>query len=472
VNELLAKLHKQIDDVNAAQAAALAAAEAEGVSAEDKAKHLAEFDRLQGDKDKARESLTRAQKLAADQAEAAAPARPPIITGGITPASFDPLAAVSFDRVTVPARARRHGALVAFKDRERDAYAAGVWCAAMIASGHQADFEVAQFYKQKAREIGLGFVSGGSPQAALTGLSNQSGGYFVPEVIDTRIHELSLEYGVLRRLAEIVPMNSDTKTTPRWAGAMVAYWIGRGSAPTSSDPSWNAVQLVARDMGAMTKIAKQLDEDSLIDLGEKVTVNVARAFALKEDDAGFNGDGSDTYGGVNGLLTRVVESGNSSCLITATGETTVGALTNTSFLSVTGAAPNYKGANWAWLCHKKVWAQSIARLQLAGGGNNVDSIASGGRPQHLGSPVEFVNVMPSAPTSGQVAVLYADLSMAVKVGDRRGRTVQAGYENDDFTKQLVTLLGTQRVDVNVHTVKDPLGDANGVGGPVMALKLG
>lgn len=60
----------------------------------------------------------------------------------------------------------------------------------------------------------------------------------------------------------------------------------------------------------------------------------------------------------------------------------------------------------------------------------------------------------------------------MKLGDRRGRTVQTGYENDDFTRQLMTILGTQRVDVNVHTVVDPLGDANTVGGPVMALKLG
>jgi hypothetical protein len=73
---------------------------------------------------------------------------------------------------------------------------------------------------------------------------------------------------------------------------------------------------------------------------------------------------------------------------------------------------------------------------------------------------------------GNIAALFADLGMGVKVGDRRGRTVQAGYENDDFTKQLITILGTQRLDINVHTVVDPKGDSTISGGPIMALKLG
>jgi HK97 family phage major capsid protein len=81
---------------------------------------------------------------------------------------------------------------------------------------------------------------------------------------------------------------------------MVAYWIGRGAKPTQSDPAWNAIQLVAKEMGAYTKIGRQLNEDALIDLGEKVTENIAFAFAYAEDNAGFNGDGTSTYGGVNG----------------------------------------------------------------------------------------------------------------------------------------------------------------------------
>lgn len=469
MNDLIAKLAAQIETINAQQATALTAAEAEGVSEEDRAKHLAEFDRLQGEKAKAQASQKRAEQLARDQAAANTPARPAVAQEPFNP--HEPVAG----SITIPARARRHGPLVAFRGNERDAYQAGVWYAGALCA-HPSDFERAMHFRARGREMGMHFIedpnSANAVQANLTGLSNQSGGFFVPEIIDTKIIELSLVYGILRQLAEVVPMTSDSQLTPRWSTAMIAYWIARGQKPTSSDPAWNAVQLIAKDMGAMTKIGRQINEDTLIDLGEKVTINVARAFSLAEDNAGFNGDATSTYGGVVGILTRLAETANANCLITATGHTTVPALTNADFLKVTGSSPNYLGADWRWYLHKQVWSQSMAALQLAGGGNRVDEIAAGGKMAFLGYPVEFVNVMPKAPTTGQLAIVFADLKMSVKVGDRRGRTLQAGYENDDFTRQLMTLLGTQRVDINVHTVIDPLGDANAPAGPILGLKLG
>jgi len=469
VNELVTKLAAQIEDINAKQSAALAAAEADGVSDDDRTKHLAEFDKLQGQKEKAQSSLKRAELLHRDQLAADAPRINPVVQE-VFAGGHDPVA----DRITVPARARRHGPLVAYKGREKDAYMAGVWLAGALCA-HPSDFERAMAYRQKARQMGLDFIedpAAAGPQANLTGLSNQQGGFFVPDVIETTVIELALQYGVLRQFAEVVPMTSDSQTSPRWSTAMKAYWIARGQKPTSSDPAWNAVQLIAQDMGAMTKIGRQLNEDAIIDLGEKVTVNVARAFSLAEDDAGFNGDGTSTYGGRVGVITRLGETANAASVVTATGHATVPALTNADFLAVTGAAPNYKGADWRWYCHKQVWAQSMAALQLAGGGNRVETIAAGGQMAYLGYPVEFVNVMPKTPGTGTIAVVFADLRMSVKVGDRRGRTIQAGYENDDFTRQLMTILGTQRVDINVHTVIDPLGDANAPGGPIMGLKLG
>ena len=471
---LCQELAARIEALAERQATLLIQAEAADLADEGRAKILAEFDKLQVEKEKAQAAFKRAELVLRDhRAVNQLPATLPITDVPAGQDEIDPEPLIA--RFRIPARARRHSQLVAYRGREREAYAAGLWFAGVFCA-HPADYEFSSHCRTRAREIGLDFVSdpnsAGGVQANLTGLSNQSGGFFVPTVIETTIIELTLAYGVLRRLAEVVPMSSDSQTTPRWSAAMKAYWIGRGNKPTSSDPAWNVVQLIARDLGAMTKIGRQLSEDSLIDLGEKVTANIARAFVLAEDDAGFNGDGTSTYGGISGLLTALALAANAACVITATGSATVPALTNANFLKVAGSAPHYPGANWAWLCHKQVWSQSMAALQLAGGGNRVDEIAGGGRMAYLGYLVEFVNVMPSAPTTGQLAVLFADLSMAVKLGDRRGRTVQTGYENDDFTRQLMTILGTQRVDVNVHTVVDPLGDANTVGGPVMALKLG
>ena len=109
----------------------------------------------------------------------------------------------------------------------------------------------------------------------------------------------------------------------------------------------------------MTKISRQLDEDSVIDLGEKVAIAVALAFTYAEDNAGFNGDGTSQYGGIVGVLGRLAQTANSYSVITAaTGDTGPSTLTTKDYLKVIGAYPAYPNADPVWICHKSFWAQS------------------------------------------------------------------------------------------------------------------
>jgi hypothetical protein len=72
VNDHIAKLETKLAGIVAEQKAALVAAEADGVTDDDRAKHLAEFDRLDGEKAKAKASLERAKRVSADESAAAA----------------------------------------------------------------------------------------------------------------------------------------------------------------------------------------------------------------------------------------------------------------------------------------------------------------------------------------------------------------------------------------------------------------
>src|SRR5262249_48799289 len=128
------------------------------------------------------------------------------------------------------------------------------------------------------------------PSATLSTTDNAAGGYLVPDEVDFAVYELALKYGLFRQYAEIVPMGSTTKETPRWTAGMTAYWTGEGAKPTSSDPAWDLILLVAKDLKAMTKMTRNLDEDSAVSLGDKITMALAEAFSYAEDNAGFNGD--------------------------------------------------------------------------------------------------------------------------------------------------------------------------------------
>lgn len=460
MKELLAKikaLSQQIESRKAQAESLLVKAEAEGTTAEDREKFLAESDKIQAEIAPLLADATALQNrvnlLTAAGSFVNSPAVPPI---AVAPA-VTPHQSPAAGQQTVPATQRRPAKLKAFRSHE-DAYQAGLWLAATF-FGHAPS--------RQAHEERYGPVA-----TTMSGSSNANGGYFVPDVMDTAIVELTEMYGVARRLCDVAPMTSDTWQGPRWTGSISTYFVGEGSAPTSqSEPTWDMISLVAKCLAAYGKITNQLREDSLIDLAEKWVEYAAVALANKEDDCLFNGTGASTYGGITGLLTKIIDSANAASLYTATGHTTLASLTIADYAACVGRFPSYPGASPAWLCHKEAWANSMLPLQMAAGGATSDAIAAGGKPMFLGYPVEFVNVATRAAslTTGVTGILFADLKLAAKFGDRRGRTFRAGEINDDMIKQLQTLFVSERFDINVHSVVDPKNSSNP--GPVIGLKI-
>jgi HK97 family phage major capsid protein len=221
--EIIAKLQEKEKAARARMATALAAATADGVSDEDKAKHFAEFDAAEKDKDATVAELGRAQKMEAANQWAAGPANRPVgqqIHGGqnapanVSGSNSGPPARLSF------AAQRRAGPLVAFTggpDAEHRAYQSGLWVAA-TQFGHAASRE------RYAEQFGQRDLI----QATLTGSDNSRGGYFVPDVMDLEIVKMMLRYGVFRQLARTKVMTSDTLTFPRETNELTSYYVAEG----------------------------------------------------------------------------------------------------------------------------------------------------------------------------------------------------------------------------------------------------
>lgn len=413
----------------------------------------AEADRLKADADAADRRLDAADRQAAAVADLNA-ARPRLVQPG------EPGAGAG-GRVTVPAGQRRVGPLRAFRgpDAEGRAYQAGLWVAAVM-YGHEAS-------RQRYADA---FGPADLRAATMSTTSNANGGYFVPDVLDTSIVKLIEEYGVARRVCHVHPMSSDTWKGPRWTGVLTASFVSEGSASSSStEPTYDLIELVAKNAVAYGKQTRNLSEDAIVNLGDEWATAAGIAFAKLEDNCLFNGDGSATYGGIYGLLPKL-EATSAAQYDAASGNTTPATLDLEDFWGCVGKLRRYPGIEPRWFVHQEVYAASMGRLQTAAGGVTAMDIANGGIPKFLGYPVEIVNVMPavSAVTAGVIGIVFGDLRMAAMFGDRRGRTFEAGMVNDDFTKQLMTLLFTERFDINVHAVVDPTDSSKA--GPVVGLE--
>jgi HK97 family phage major capsid protein len=349
---------------------------------------------------------------------------------------------------------RRYQSVKALKD-DREAYRFGMAFIAAIAKDVGGDKVVNPKLAEKAVQYvkDHGVLSDYVGKAQVEG-TNTLGGFLVPDELSNRMIDLREQYGVGRQLAYIEPMSSDTKSVNREIGDLTVYPLGEGTAITTSDATWDRISLVAKKWGTLTKISSELNEDAIINLGDKLASKISYAFASKEDDCYFNGDGTSTYQGITGLRVKLkdingVDEGGG--LILQTGND-FAAITLTDFHELIGLLPQYADTpNVKFVCHRTFWAQVMCRLAYAAGGVSKADIASAGDKTFLGYPVVISQKFPSSDTASVVYCTLGDHSQATTIGDRRG--TQVAFDSSRyFDTDEIAVRGLTRWDMNVHNV--------------------
>jgi len=333
-------------------------------------------------------------------------------------------------------KARMYGSLKNLKSKET-AYKFGRW--ALGAIGHQKSADW-------CRSNGIPLIR---VKGSVEGI-NSAGGFVVPDEFESEIITLREQYGVFRRNARIVPMGSDVKRLPKRTSTYTAYFVGEASAITESQPVLDQIQLTAKKLAVVTTISSELNEDNVVSLGDEFAGETAYAFSLKEDDCGFNGDGTSSFGGIVGLNT---------------------ALSNATFQISDGAATNYAGVTLAeisaglaklpaWAaqrnnikiyCPKQVFHAVFERIAAtAGNGASMTEIANSmTSPRFLGYPVEFTQVISTtSPGAGSVFAYIGDLQQGCIVGDRRAQTIAfSDSALNAFEQDEIAVRATERFDI-------------------------
>jgi HK97 family phage major capsid protein len=374
---------------------------------------------------------------------------------------------------TVPAQAKRwsSGNLKAFKgaDAEFKAYAFGLWATWSLKSsikGQRIDPAIPEWLAnhgiiEKAAN-GQYFTKAQSESV------NSAGGDLVPEEFLPELIRLVESYGVVRANARVRPMTRETLALPRRTGGLTAYFVGEeindsGTAITKSSVATTKHQLVARKLATYTLESVELVEDAAVSIGDFIAQEIALAFANKEDDCGFNGTGTSTYGHIVGVLPFA---GTASTVTAATANTAFSTLDLADFHAVTAKLPQYARANAKWYVSSAGFSDAMERLAYAGGGNTVMNIQGGSSLSFLGYPVVITQVLNSTQTAQTSTKLLAfgDLAMGVTFGDRRSMTIQTD-ESRHFDTDQVAIKGTERFDIACHTF-----DSTSAAGPVIVLK--
>lgn len=335
-----------------------------------------------------------------------------------------------------------------------DAYRSGMWALANI------------FGNADCREW---CKDNGVQTRALNGTSNTAGAVLVPEPMQQAIIWNVEERGVFAKYAQRVPMSTDTVLWPRSTGEITVYALGENQSTevTESEPTFGSFEMAAKTWGSLTRISRNLADDAVISIAEHLSQKIGYAHADKQDQCGFNGDGSATYNGITGIWTKINDGTHAGSIVTATALTTYATLTLPFFEQVVGSLPQWADQDAAWYVSKPAYFNSMARLADAAGGNTKADVSSGASHQFLGYPVRFTQVLPkTAGTTATIAALFGSLRQAAALGTRKEVSVETLTEKYATYNQL-GVLSFARWGINAYE----LGNATDAGA-MIALKFG
>lgn len=299
--------------------------------------------------------------------------------------------------------------------------------------------------------------------------NNSAGGFLVPDEFSDTLISLREQYGVFRANAKSWPMSRDVIYIPRRTGTLTSYWVGETKAATESTQTFDNVMLQAKKLFALTTTSSELAEDAIVNIADNVAGEIAYEFALREDQAGFNGDGTSTYGGIVGLANAIGSAGTSDSEIGtgALASVTVADL-QADIHGMMALLPAYaQTPNTKIYCHKSVFHAMFERVAMGAGGVSAAEMQNGVAPRFFGYPVVFSQAMSGtigSGTDGAVLAYFGDLTQAVAFGDRRSVTIKTSDSAlNAFEQDEIVIRGTQRIDINCHSC----GDTTAAGAVVM-----
>jgi len=381
-------------------------------------------------------------------------------------------------RWTIPATARKQiGSVTAFADdsqsggftKEEKAYRFGQFALAKASIDLPGVYSF-QHAKRFADDHGM------LQNAHLEGGSDTTGSHiFVPEEFGTDLIKLREEYGVARKLCKMVPMNSDTRTDPKFVSGLTSYFTGENAAATASDMQHQVVRLTARKMTCLSTYSSELSEDSVIDFGNTLAQEMSYSNALKEDQCFIDGDGTSTYGHIRGLKTMfaTLTIGTAPGFRDTTTSNTWAATVIADLTTLISVVPVYAQAGMKFLCSSQYYYQVMVPLLNAAGGVTGSELQNGFRqPMFQGIPVMFSQVMGTATATSTIAVFLGNFSLGCSFGDRRKQTLEFSREAtiggvNLFEYDMIAVKCSQRMDINVHSIGD-----NTTAGPIVALSTG
>jgi len=249
------------------------------------------------------------------------------------------------------------------------------------------------------------------------------GGFLIPETLRAELLRVSLEDGIVRSRARVIPMETlrvpfpaidSTSNVSNVFGGIVAYWTEEGAALTASQASFSRVVLDAKKLTCYTTVPNELLSDSLISFQAFIDEIFPLALAFYEDIAFLKGSGV-------GQPMGALSTGNTAIISVAkeTGQVAATIVWENIVKMYARMLPQSLGTA-VWICSIDCFPELATMALSVGTGGSAIWLNNGavGPPMTiLGRPVVFTEKAPGVlGTVGDIS--FVDLGFYL-VGDRQ-----------------------------------------------------
>ncbi len=255
----------------------------------------------------------------------------------------------------------------------------------------------------------------------------------LPQQFSGEVVELVSEYGSARRYGTIFPMGAGTVKLPKLKTSPAFGLVAISNGGAEKSPQIEFVTFTASKWGGLIRLPAEIDEDSIVAMGQFLARYAAREMALIEDTVFWLADGSGTYDSLSGILKQFDAA--ASRVVLGSGETNIGAADLDEF-----RAMRPKVAATVLRRGKYFFHPSIETMLVAfNSSGDTPYIANGTNGARLdGFMIEWVDVLPAystSPSVSQVWGAFGDPSftyLGLRGGMRLDTSKEAGFTTDEI----------------------------------------
>lgn len=278
------------------------------------------------------------------------------------------------------------------------------------------------------------------------------GGFLVPEDFVNIIIEDRRDVTVMRNLATVLPVSTDTIHIPNLASRPKAFWRSEGAVKSTTTVDFGETVLTPYSLAAIVGLSNELVADAQLGVGASI-VNVvagymARALSEEEDKAFWTGNGSGKPTGIDNY---------SFSTITAAGSDSGRA--DAIIQSIFRLNQGYRNGA-AFVANRNTWAK-VATLKDSQNNYLLSDLGSASAPLLRGLRTYEQNDI------GDGKMFVGDFSYYY-IADRQGIQVDVSTEatvasQSAFERNLTFVRVEERVDGEL-TLTQPIVEIQGLGG--------